>query len=185
MYDNNSWQLFLLHRRKKERNCTSVTLAGPTQSELTPWHPKYSTFICCSLLFKSECNSGYEGTQCWSVQRECFILKIPTHPALQNTQRGSKPGKTHASNCLQVCPLPWILRTYHNSRRKDVKNAFLMLTEYKLKNAFKKQRLILNRKWRSNKVLVGYLSVPKHYKSFPHCQQTSALIPCNYCSYSR
>lgn len=67
-----------------------------------------------------------------SVQNEQFIilsllfLQIPTHPASQNMRVGSKPGKTHFNSCisvysLNVCPLPYTLRTYHNSVNKTMR----------------------------------------------------------------
>lgn len=89
MYDSNSWRLFLLHRRKKEWNSTSVTLAGPTRSELTPWHPKYSTFIC-SLLFKSECNSGHEGDPTLVSPKGMFYLKNTNPSSLAKHASGQQ-----------------------------------------------------------------------------------------------
>lgn len=50
----------------------------------------------------------------WKFYQALF-LQIPTHPAPQNTQVGSKPGKSYFNNCisvysLNVCPLPYILK---------------------------------------------------------------------------
>lgn len=143
IYDSNSWQLFLPHRRKTEWNCTSIAGSWQVQHRMSSPLGVPSTELLLVVFSSSGAHATQDmkGPNMGQSKGKCFILRITTHPAFQNTQVGSKPGKTHASNCLQICPLPWILRTHHSSgtklwERKDVKNAFVMLTQHKLKNAF-------------------------------------------------
>lgn len=126
----------------------------------------------------------------WTFCQTLF-LQIPTHPASQNMQVGSKPGKTHFKNCisvydLTVCPIPYILSTHQKSvnksmRKKRCKECIPNANRVQAKESFIKNK-DSDRKERRNEALVRYFSVPKHYKIIHRCQQNSALISCNYCS---
>lgn len=159
MYDNHSRQLFLLQREKAQENGTSIAGSWQVQHGTSPTLGVLSTallFVLLSSSCKSVCNSGHVYTKLLSVQNEHFIilsllfLQTPTHPASQNTQVGSKPGKTHFNSCisvygLNVCPLPYILRTYHNSvnktmRKRRCKECILNANRVQTKECFLKTK---------------------------------------------
>lgn len=159
VYDNHSWQLFLLQREKAQENGTSIAGSWQVRHGTSSTLGVLSTallFVLLSSSCKGVCNSGHVYTKLLSVQNEQFIilsllfLQIPTHPASQNMQVGSKPGKTHFNSCisvysLNVCPLPYILRTYHNSvnktmRKRRCKECILNANRVQAKECFLKTK---------------------------------------------